>query len=186
MKTTQAEKLILLMLAEVLEGQKAGKYVGEIDATFVKNAIYYRHGWAFDWQMSMLIGQDDSDVPAEVAKEVADHLEMWSYVERSFQQMSGDLQASLREEDGVYGDPAFPGYDGNNEGQHFSVAKFLVEHMGRFGEFAGRDMNSHHPSVDRYRAMNVEFRRIQKERGFGAGLLDAGDLLSILRAGNAA
>jgi hypothetical protein len=39
-----------------------------------------------------------------------------------------------------------------------SIARFLVEKMGRFESFKGRNFNSDSPVVDRYRVMTAAFR----------------------------
>lgn len=36
--------------------------------------------------------------------------------------------------------PIVPGFDGNNEGDEYSAAQFLVDEMGRFGSYKGRAM----------------------------------------------
>ena len=51
----------------------------------------------------------------------------------------------------------FRGFDGNNEGEHLSIALFLIEEMNRFSKFKGRELNSHSPTLERYRRMLAIF-----------------------------
>ncbi|MFG6083671.1 YfbU family protein [Paracoccus litorisediminis] len=58
----------------------------------------------------------------------------------------GDRQAI--KDDANLNPPQFAGFDGNNETLHMSAARFMVEKLGRFDRFAGRDFNSHYTAVE--------------------------------------
>ena len=47
----------------------------------------------------------------------------------------------------------FAGFDGNNESELYSIATFLINDMGRFTKFKGRELNSHTHTRERYRRM---------------------------------
>lgn len=53
------------------------------------------------------------------------------------------------------GECRFGGFDGNNEREHLSYASFLIKRLGHWQESkgAGDGLNSHHSTLDRYRAM---------------------------------
>ncbi len=53
--------------------------------------------------------------------------------------------------------------------------------MGRFADFKGRDLNSHVPSVDRYRRMVQVFEPMRVGLG-GGSLLGAGQIIELLNA----
>ena len=59
-------------------------------------------------------------------------------------------------------DVTFRGFDGNNESDHYSVALFLINDMGRFNCFKDRDLNSHLPSINDYRRMLAVFEPMRK------------------------
>ena len=41
-----------------------------------------------------------------------------------------------------FGDARFSGFDGNNELEYISVARFLIDHLDSFTDFKGRDLDS--------------------------------------------
>jgi uncharacterized protein YfbU (UPF0304 family) len=53
----------------------------------------------------------------------------------------------------------FEGFDGNEEGQHYSVAKFMTRELKRFDEFSKRDLNSHRRTLGGYRRMLSEYSK---------------------------
>ena len=64
-----------------------------------------------------------------------------------------------------FGDARFSGFDGNNELEYISVARFLIDHLDSFTDFKGRDLNSHMPSIDRYSRMFLVFEPMRKSLG---------------------
>ena len=78
----------------------------------------------------------------------------------------------------------FPGFDGNNEAELMSIARFLVEKMSRFSRFKGRDFNSHSPSAVRQRRMVAAFEPIRATLDLGRQL-SASQIIEILEAGRA-
>jgi uncharacterized protein YfbU (UPF0304 family) len=58
--------------------------------------------------------------------------------------------------------PKFHGFDGNNETEYMGIARFLVEQLGRFTDFKGRDFNSHSPTVARNLRMARRFEDIRR------------------------
>lgn len=148
MKVTNAEKLIIGLLAEIHE--KLGIQNG-IDSKFVQNALYDDHTWAIPWVLPGVFGDtaNDEEIPDEVS-ETSDILSMWDIVEYNLQQMEAEGQQKIRDK---YRFVEFFGFDGNNEAQHLSVARFLIHEMGRFQQFKDRELNSHMPTLSIYRPM---------------------------------
>lgn len=84
---------------------------------------------------------------------------------RSILDMFRNLQNSLREneaDDKLIKSSLFPGFDGNEENEHYSYALYLVEDKGLWIGLENRDhtWNSHHPTLEGYRAMLAEFEGV--------------------------
>ena len=91
-------------------------------------------------------------------KLVVNSLDMWTFIERAYNGISGIEKKRIEIEVGPLGkNPVFYGFDGNYEGEYMGIARFLVEDMGRFESFKGRGFNSHMPAVERYRKMTALF-----------------------------
>lgn len=70
-------------------------------------------------------------------KEVVDILDIWSFLEAAFEKLPPADKEKVAKDGVVYGDTVeFAGFDSNN-GDHYSVAPFLVPDLGRFQQFAG-------------------------------------------------
>ncbi|WP_219702749.1 YfbU family protein [Marinomonas lutimaris] len=75
----------------------------------------------------------------------------------------------------------FPGFDGNNETEYMSFARFLVKEQGKFREQErylkdNDDMNSHSPMVNKYKRM------IEKSKNIDIWEMGVKEALSILNA----
>ena len=156
MKIRESEKLILIMLADVYE--KLG--LDGVDPDFIREAIYSGNTWGLYWKYPGIFPEQEEENPPVVG-EVVDYLEMWSFIEDSFQVLDGPTQAGIKDQKDLMS-PVFHGFDGNNETEHMGVAIFMVKHLERFTEFEGRDMNSHCPMLPRYRRMLEVFRPIRE------------------------
>jgi uncharacterized protein YfbU (UPF0304 family) len=77
----------------------------------------------------------DPDVSEEECREVVDILEMYRA-----------LKIARR-------DITFPGFDGNNETEHFAYATFLIDIQNKWTESKQDPRNSHSPMLARYRSM---------------------------------
>lgn len=177
MKLTNPEKLILIMLSEIYE--KLGvDGSSEIDPKFIKNAIYTDNTWGIDWEYSgLLTGSSDAE-PAEVG-EVVNYLDMWDFIESSYEELDAQQQKDVAEK--VEARVKFRGFDGNNESEYMSIAKFLIVDLGRFQKFKGREnLNSHSPTIGIYRRMYLAFEPIR--RTLTSGLMDVDQLVLVLKA----
>lgn len=175
MKVSDGEKLIVLMLSELYE--KMG-IEGEIEPEFIKSAIFRDHLWGIPWKYSG-IPFEDQETP-EIVKEVVDILDMWSFIERGYQELSDEEKAQLEIDAAPFGkEPKFRGFDGNNEAEYMSVASFLINDLDRFQEFKGRSMNSHMPSMETYGRMLHAFE--SKRQNLISGPLNLAELSEILK-----
>lgn len=173
---SDGEKLVLGMLADI---HAAMVEKGEFEPDFIKSALCGGHHWGLEWRYSGLFhGHVDS---GQVVSEVVNILDMWGHVESSFDRLPADAKARVEEAAGY--DRRlfrFRGFDGNEESEHFSVATFMIEDVGRFDRFQGRELNSHHPVLGDYRRQYSAYEPIRA--GCRGEPLRAADLVEILRA----
>ncbi len=59
------------------------------------------------------------------------------------------------------------------------IARFLVEKMGRFECFKGRDFDSHDPVVNHYRVMSAAFESMRAR--LSGRELSVGELIELLK-----
>ena len=154
-RISDGERLILTMLCDRYEHQKVDS---DIDPRFVGEAIGGGYDWALDWKYDNIFSCH-VDSP-RVVTEVRDVLHMWSLIERGYAELSEKDKKRVESEVGPrFGkDVAFKGFDGNEESDHLGIALFLINKLGRFLEFKGRDLNSHYPSIDGHRRMLAVFK----------------------------
>jgi uncharacterized protein YfbU (UPF0304 family) len=178
MNMTDAEKLILIMLSEIHERVKVE---GGVDSKFVQEAIYGDHTWALYWKYPGIF-YGGGKTPVEV-NEVVDVLDMWSFLERSYEGLSHDDRERVKAEAKPFGAHVrFEGFDGNHETRQMSIAHFLVEHLGRFESFKGRDFNSHSPAIEAYRRMLAVFLPIRSSLAQREAYdLTAAEMIQILK-----
>lgn len=159
MKMTNSEKLILLMLSDIYD--KLG--LESFDTTLLRSAIYTENTWALDWEMPGVVGSSADPTPTIVSK-VLNYLEMWSSIEEAVSSFGPDEVAELERNATPFGKYVrFPGFDGNNEPEELSIARIIIEDMGRFTRFKGRDLNSHAPLKDAYERMYRVFDNMRSQ-----------------------
>ncbi len=119
---------------------------GEVDPRFVKTALTGGDDWALKWEYPGIFhGENVSEL---IVRETSNIMQMCSVLEYSISQLSADELEMIPENKRT----VFIGFDGNHE-DHFGVAHTLVNDMGRFQEISELGLNSHHSTIDRYRAM---------------------------------
>ncbi len=174
MKLSDGEKLIICMLADLL---KATGAKSETNPDFVKEAIISGNTWALAWEYPGIFDAEDKSA---YVRDVGDILQMWTTMEETIDRLPPTDLQRFRGVGIITADGRFPGFDGNNESAHRSVAKMMIEHMDRFGRFKGRTLNSHMPTIDRYRSMVQVFKTVVDQRGHQG--LTADDIVNILSA----
>ena len=142
-RPTISERLIIGMLCDICDHLKVDGY----NTTLLREVIGV-HPWALKWEYPF-----EGPVPEGVAKEVADILELWNWIEISYERLSEADRSEL----GDYS--SFRGFDGNMESEHYSVADILINKMGRWRRFQERDLNSHIPMITHYQRMLESFPR---------------------------
>ncbi|TIO04074.1 MAG: hypothetical protein E5X88_33390 [Mesorhizobium sp.] len=175
---SRSEKLIIWLLTELLKQQE--DYEDQETVKLIQDAIYGGHFWALEWTLTGLF-DPQNDKPHEVDF-VARTMTMWRQIERAAAKWSDKDRDRVEAETGEWNrDPKFDGFDGNEEGTYFSIARFLVQNMGRFEEFKNRSLNSHSNRVADYRAMLAVYDRI--EWTLTRDGLTLGEVIKILKHG---
>lgn len=148
MKMSDGERLIVVMLAEVMEALEINK---EIDPKLVKSLAIDNAGWAIKRKYS---GIFTSEAPSDgIVSETTNILWMWGIIESSISKLSG----SEANEASSWHWNKFSGFDGNHD-DHHGVAQTMVEELGEFQSFKNRGLNSHsQSSLPRYRRMYEKF-----------------------------
>lgn len=174
-RPTNPEKLMMWMLSEIMKGQT--NYEKDT-VELIREAIYGGHFWALDWELTGIM-HNHVDSKKAVGL-VVDTLDMWTFIERAYEGFSPADKKRIATEVGPLGkDPKFFGFDGNYEGEYMSIARFMVEKMGRFESFKGRDFNSHVPVVDRYRVMSAAFEPMRAR--LSGRELNVGEVIDLLK-----
>ena len=177
MKLSNSERLILVMLSDLYK--KLG-VKGEVDPDFVQSAIFSGNLWGLEWEYSGLF-DDGPETPA-VVREVCDFLDMWDCLELSWAKLSDTEKAEVAKNTEPFGiDVKFPGFDGNHEGEHMNVARFLTEKLGRFSSFKGRaDLNAHTHTLSTHRRMYEVFEKLRPS--LSTGIMNTAQITELLQA----
>jgi len=161
MKLTNPEKLILLMLSDIHDKLD----LDSVDTNLLRSAIYTENTWALDWEMPSVVGSEPDPTP-EAVSEVVNYLEMWSFIEEAVSSFGSEETTRLERNAAPFGKHVrFPGFDGNNEAKALGIARILIEDMGRFTRFKGRDLNSHAPLLGAYARMHRMFSGMRDQSG---------------------
>ena len=180
MKLSDGEKLIIAMLAEIY---KALRIKGEINPKLVMSAIYGGNLWGLAHQYSGLFGAEEKR--PEVVTETINILDMWRSIEDDWKQLSKSEQnAVIAEIPGISKKPQFTGFDGHDEIEYVCVARFFVEDIGSFQKLKGRDLDSHHPTLRRYRAMYRVFEPMRATLTSPDKTLSSAQMIEIFKAGD--
>ena len=155
---SKPERLIVWMLTELLS--KKPDFTDRDKMKLIQQAIFGGHIWALDWELDGII-HSHSDSPANLTF-VVDVLDMWSFIEEAYAGLDKPDVKRIENEIASAGKlPLFNGFDGNNESELKGIADFLINQMGRFQSFKGRDLNSHTRVAERCRKMLDVFAPIR-------------------------
>ncbi len=156
---SSGEKLIFWLLRDLFKHEKVIVADG-IDIDLVSEAISGGHEWALDWKYTGMC-DENAVTSQQTLREVSDILNMWCFIERSHAQLSKEEKKQVEIEAAPFGkDVRFRGFSVNDETEHYSTAQFLVNKLGRFAHFKGRELNSHSPSLGACRRMLTVFKPI--------------------------
>lgn len=149
LRMSKAESLITMLLCDLIKGLEVDS---DIDAEFVSAAVSGGHLWALEWEYPGVFPQRPDD--QATVTEVVDILDMWDFIESAYEALGTKEKVQLAKDADPYGKhPQFPGFDGNNESEHISVARFMTRRMDRFSRYKKHELNSHFPVIESYRRM---------------------------------
>jgi uncharacterized protein YfbU (UPF0304 family) len=153
---------------------------GEIDADFVSDAITSGNVWAIKNRYAGVFHGEDID--GSVVRKVHDIIGTWSQIEYAVSQLSSDEVQKLEGEAAAFGkDPRFPGFDGNNESEYMSAARFMIEKLGFYPEMGARAYrNSHMQTIQTFDRMKPVFDAEWKNGNYA--LLGVDSLIRVLNA----
>lgn len=170
------EKIIISMLKDISSKVKANT---DIDPDFVMDAISNGHMWALRFEYPGIFVSEP--VSEKIVDEVVHILNMWSIIYRSYEALKDEEKKYILDNcEYIDGKPNFIGFDVSNETQHYSVAYFLINKMGRFTEFKNNLLNSHMYMLSRYRKMLNIFLPIRNK--LCGGNLSKEEILKIISA----
>lgn len=165
MEFSDEQKLIITLLTDI---HAKLEIKDSVDPLFVQRMVNEDQAWALGWAYPGLY--ERVETPAHV-KFVADVLEMWEVLEREFSALSADEKQRLIELAPVFGrDVTFQGFDGNHEYRERSIAHILINDLGRWTMFEGRDLNSHMSSIEGYQRMLQAYERLPDESKYERSL----------------
>lgn len=145
---TKEQRLMLLMICDLYKKPEKREFNPEI----IASAIVGGHDWAIDWEYGAVFPEKpDSDADVSF---VTDVLDMWRFIESGYSKLKAPDKSKIEAAVPHRGkDPKFPGFDGNNETSYMGIARMMIDGLGRWDSFKGRSLNSHMPTVSRYRKM---------------------------------
>ena len=183
--TADPEERVTFTPAQILQTHllctivKALQPKAQEDANFIQEALYSGNAWALSRQVPGLV--DARTANPETVDEVHGILLMWEFVEDGYDALSKKDRARVAEEAQPFGkDPRFEGFDGNNETEHLSVGKFMVEKMGWFPRFTNRVVNCHGQTLEMHRRLLTTFRPMRAK--MAGRKLSVDQLVEILKA----
>ena len=154
-KMTEAERLLTILLTEIAKSP-ARREMNDDDLDLISNAVRDGHTWALREKFPGIFSSSSDD--AIKVEQVKRNFAMFSFVERAVSKFTPAEKKKFEAQVETYDTkPSYRGYDGNNEDE-YGIACFMVEELGYFSEFKGRDHNSHSAVSVGYFRMEQAFR----------------------------
>lgn len=155
---TEGNRLELVMLALLCKQQ--GVKSEDLDPDLVIDAITSQNSWALDGAYRWVRGLEEP-IPATVHF-VDEVMDMWAVLETAFAKLSPAAQAEVKEATGLKS-MTFDGFEPATETDETRVMLFLIDKMGRYGQFKGRSLSAPDARVSRYGTMLVSYKRFLAE-----------------------
>lgn len=110
----------------------------------------------------------NSEVPLHVCNEVIDIMAMYRAIFFAMRDLGEPVEDP-------FGHLTFDGFDGNEEGDHYSYANYVLHTLDLFSELRAGGANSHAHRLPRYRSMLAVWRQrgLRGERGPSKADLEA-------------
>ena len=175
---SDGEKLVLLLLGDVYRHLQIEN--GDADPTFVVGAMSEGRYWALQHRYDYLLHDRIQD--KRVVDEVIDVLDMWRFIEEDHAKLSKKDKERVASEGGPFGEHVnFRGFDHKYEGEYYATTRFVIDDMGWFSSFKGRDFYTVGFRMDGYRRMLEMFTPIRPTL-VPPGRLSASQIIDLLRA----
>ena len=154
MELTLKERVVLANQFRILEAL----YPDEAEAfSNHRKALENGYSHQYSWIVQYF---DQNEMSEEECKEVRDILDMHRALKRSYER--------LQDTEGVSEDDIkFRGFDGNNESRLFGYTDYIINDLGRYEEQRDSSLNSHMPSIARYRMMLTEWNECEDKYSLG-------------------
>ena len=151
-KPTVAERLIIGMLCEIYQHLEIEGPYDNLD--LIREAAVGPHHWALEYEYGF-----ETPVDRQIIPEAKAILDVWDFIEMSYDRLSEEDQKALTDYQ------PFKGFDLNDnlEGTYYSVVRVLIDRLDLWSRFKKRDLNSHWPTLRRYRKMVAVLERIKSE-----------------------
>ncbi|MBR0647125.1 YfbU family protein [Plastoroseomonas hellenica] len=176
MELRDVDRLILVLLLEI---HRKLRIEDGLNSALIEKALSGGHLWALKWELPGIFhGHIDSE---RELRETLDILDMWDDLEHSFEALSASDKAAVAKDAAPFGERVrFHGFDGNG-GAHLGIARFLIEELGRFSHFKGRELNSHAPLLEADLRMLSAYGPLRKASPMGFGRLTASQIAAALK-----
>lgn len=176
MQPTAVEKLTVLMLCEIF---KKLDIKDSFDPDLISEAISSDESWVLAWKYD--IKDEGAENPPHVTA-VVNTLDMYSFLRDSYEAIGeagrAEVEAAIP---GARSRVSFHGYDGNNESEYRSAARYLVEHLESFESMKDvARLNSHMPVVEMYARMFEAFEPIRIK--LVGRLMGPAEIIEVLQA----
>ena len=170
MNLTDAERLIVVLMCEIHQHLQIKD---GLDAKFVQEAVLGGNAWAINHKYPGIFGENE--IGGEAVIDIFDFLSMWEMLEECYDALSPEDKKRVKA--APFGtDIKFHGFDANSEAEYIRASRLIINQLGAFANFKGRDLNSHMPSVDMYRRMLSVYNPMK-----GSGRLSATHIIGILK-----
>lgn len=159
MKMTKAERLIVLMLCDLYKSPGEDKIFNH---KLVEYAVAQGQLWALSWEYGDLLSADPPT--KEQVDLVADVMTMWQVIEAFMSRFTPEE----RDEIATATDTSLDliKFQGFYEEPYRSIFRFMLEELGKWSEFAGRDYSKMLPVLGAELRMLAKYKEIRNAAGF--------------------
>ena len=163
MEMTKAERLIVLMLCDLYKSHGEDKM---FNPKLIEYAVAQGQLWALSWEYGGLLNAD-SPTKAQVDL-VADVMTMWQVIEAFMSRFTPDQQNEVVVATGRRLEHIK--FEGFYEEPYRSIFGFMLEELGRWPQFAGRDYSKMLPVLEADLRMLVKYKEMRDANKLGLEL----------------
>ena len=163
MEMTKAERLIVLMLCDLYKSPGEDKM---FNPKLIEYAVAQGQLWALSWEYGDLLNADST-----TRKQVdltADIMTMWQVIEAFMSRFTSDQRNEVVVATGRRLDRIK--FKGFYEEPYRSISSFMLEELGRWPQFAGRDYSKMFPVLEADLRMLVKYKQMRDANPLGLEL----------------